>query len=99
MPSATLEIELPDSDLPVTVAFSYTLGRPATMYKNNGDPGDPAEPGEVEVESVTVSITHVNHYGRRGKTAHYEIIENLTQPVLDRLTEQCDEYSQQLEEE
>jgi len=28
---------------------------PATMYRNNGDPGDPAEGGEVEIEEMYVT--------------------------------------------
>lgn len=31
--------------------FSYSPGRPATMYRSNGDPGDPADPEEFELLS------------------------------------------------
>ena len=93
MSSYKIDLELPESELPVSVEFTYTPGRPGTMYKNNGDPGDPPEDSSVDLESISVTIPTINHYGRRGKALHYELIQDLDQSVIDRITEQCDEHA------
>ena len=92
MSSYKIDLELPESELPVSVEFTYTPGRPATMYKNNGDPGDPAEPAEVDLESITVSIKHTKPDGGWTYTYH-EMIEELSPSVIDWVTEQCDEHA------
>jgi hypothetical protein len=45
----TMSIERDGVEIEVRLVGTVTRYRPATRYRDNGDPGDPAEGGDVEV--------------------------------------------------
>ena len=61
---------------------SYSKGRPATMYRKNGDPGDPAEPeeGEYDIDFVIKTQKYIN-----GKMQDTEIIIPVPDEIYDML--------------
>jgi hypothetical protein len=43
--------------LQLVADVSYSPGKPATMYRHNGDPGDPAEPSECIITRLWHGVT------------------------------------------